>query len=353
MLELLRASVLNTTPNISIDIQADWDNLMDVSKSQNIIAWIWDGICKLPKEQQPPRNQRVSWGLSAELTWKGYNRQEEVLSELTQVCKQEGIQILLMKGIELSKLYPKPQSRPSSDIDIYLFDDYEKGNQLFGDGLNNFNHKHTSFDYHGVHIENHLTPIDTDSFYQKRVEDYLESEMHSLCMTEAGYLIFTPLPYLVYLTTHAIRHFEMDDMIPIRIFLDIAFFIREHQSEIDMNECYETCKKLKIEKALVLFVIIAEEILSINIPLYSKTIISHKDAELAKYCFLEGIIEKRSPYEIYTIKDLFEQWEWYIKCCRLYKYIPKTLQEKYLEFRHQVGITIKAMQRMIKNGSRN
>ena len=105
---------------------------------------------------------------------------------MVEVCRQNGIRLLLMKGHGLSELYPKPQSRPSGDIDIYLFDDYEKGNFLFGDGVNSFNKKHASYDYHGVHIENHKMPLDTDTKLEREIGAYLQSDIGNVCLSTTG-----------------------------------------------------------------------------------------------------------------------------------------------------------------------
>jgi len=348
MLEFLRSAILNYNPNIPKDTTIDWDKLMDITAGQNVLAWVWDGICKLPIDQQPPRQYRINWGLSVQGCWDEYSKQKSVLSELIQVCQNNDMRLLLLKGYDLSLLYPKPQSRPSSDIDIYLFNDYDKGNDLFGSSAGVFNHKHTSFDYHGVHVENHLTPIDTDTFYQKRVEEYLESNMSEVVESKYGYWTFPAISNLVYLTTHAIRHFRLDDLIPLRIFVDIAFFIRAYKDKIDVEECERVMKKLEIDKSLSIFVVIAQEMLGLDVPRIITYSIPRKDAQLAKWCFLEGLFEKDPPYEIRSMRSLGKQWNWYFRYIRLYKYIPKTFYEKYMDFKHQVGITTKAIRRIVK-----
>ncbi len=91
-----------------VDVEVDWDGLMDVSKSQGFIAWVWDGICRLPVEQQPPRQYRINWGMSAQEIWDRYEKQKKVLAEMVEICNHNNMRLLLMKGIGLSELYPKP-----------------------------------------------------------------------------------------------------------------------------------------------------------------------------------------------------------------------------------------------------
>ena len=89
MLEFVRAAVLEREPKIPFNVAIDWDKLMDVSTEQGLIAWVWDGICRLPQEQQPPRQQRINWGLSAQEIWQRYVQQKEVLAEIVEVLQSE------------------------------------------------------------------------------------------------------------------------------------------------------------------------------------------------------------------------------------------------------------------------
>lgn len=235
MLEFVRAAVLEREPQIPSNVAIDWDRLMDMATEQGLIAWVWDGICGLPQEQQPPRQQRINWGLSAQDIWQRYEHQKEVLAEMVEVCRQNGIRLLLMKGLGLSELYPKPQSRPSGDIDIYLFDDYEKGNFLFGDGVNYFYNKHASYDYHGVSIENHMTPLDTDTKFEREIGAYLQSDIGNVCLSTTGYYIFSPISNLVYLVSHSLRHFNPYQAVPIRNIIDIIRFTWYYKEKITIS----------------------------------------------------------------------------------------------------------------------
>ena len=91
MLEFVRAAVLERSPHVPQNIRIDWDRLMDMAAEQGLIAWVWDGICKLPVEMQPPRQQRISWSLSAQEIWDSYGHQKSVLKEVVAVCEQNNM----------------------------------------------------------------------------------------------------------------------------------------------------------------------------------------------------------------------------------------------------------------------
>ena len=135
MLEFVRAAVLNRIPAVPQYLVIDWDKLMDISVEQGVLAWVWDGVCMLPNDQQPPRMYRINFGMSAQKVWDMYEKQWIVLKEIITRCEQSKIRLLLLKGIGLSVMYPKPQSRSCGDIDIYPFEDFDKFNLLFQDNL--------------------------------------------------------------------------------------------------------------------------------------------------------------------------------------------------------------------------
>ena len=87
MFEFVRAAVLERGPVIPQDVEIDWNRLMDISTEQGLIAWVWDGICKLPLERLPPRQYRINWGMSAQEIWDRYWQQKKVLREMVEVCE--------------------------------------------------------------------------------------------------------------------------------------------------------------------------------------------------------------------------------------------------------------------------
>lgn len=348
-IELLRASVLGEEPFVPNDVSIDWDYLFELSARQNVLALVWESICKLPQECHPSRQQRISWGLTAQECVKKYSEQRIVLAEITSVCTSKGIKLLLLKGIGLSMVYPNPQLRTCSDIDIFLFEDYEKGNELFGDDNNVFKYKHTSFDYHNVHIENHRTPLDTNTCFQRKIERYIESHLSNSIKCSEGYYVLSPLSNLVYLLTHAIRHFEIDNLISLRMIMDIALFVKENQYVIDSKDCARVLKELNIDGCFALFMVIAEELLKQPMPLYNRDLLCQNDAEMAKSLFLLGKYEKESSLKKNNLNSLFRQWKWFLVARKLYKYIPKSVSERLRELIHQFGYIVKYVFRIPMN----
>ena len=350
MLELVRAAILERDPAIPIDYNVDWDRLMDLSKNQGLIAWVWDGICRLPIEMQPPRLYRINWGMSAQEIWDRYEQQKKVLSEMVEICNYNNMRLLLMKGIGLSELYPKPESRPSGDLDIYLFNDYEKGNNLFGNGVNYFYNKHASYDYHGVHIENHVTPLDTDTKFEREIGSYLQSEMGNISLSTEGFYVFSPIANLVYLVTHSLHHFNPNQAVPLRNILDVIWFTWTYREKLSPSHCYQVMSKLGLDSTFELFLIMGEMVLGINMPEYHIGKVKQKHIDDIRNYILKSGSKLFVSDELSTGKQLQLLYQNYrqVKC--IYYYLPSKNDNLLIfTFRHCIAVPLKCIFKIPKD----
>lgn len=290
MLELLRSAVLDRTPVLDPDVNVDWDDLMDRASKQGILAWVYDGICKLPKEQQLPRQQRINWALSAQEIWDRYHKQKEVLADMVKVCDENGMRMLLLKGIGLSELYPKPESRPSGDIDVYFFDDFKRGNALFRAKKVGHYEKHTEFTYKGVLIENHLRLVDLDTPRRRRANQYFLSYMKESCITKEGYYLLDPIRNLVFLIMHALSHFRHAGAMELswRSIIDISMFLYQNESVLTKDVCFDIMDELGLAESFELFVKLGEMLLGIDLSEYHRSKVSENELSKAYDVILCG-----------------------------------------------------------------
>lgn len=272
LLELLRSAVLDRDPNLPKDVVVNWDELMDISSRHGVLAWVWDGICKLPVGQQPPRQQRINWALSAQEIWNRYHKQKTVLSEMVEVCNKNDMRLLLLKGIGLSELYPKPESRPSGDIDFFLFGDYEKGNRLFSEGKSfHETDLHSELTYHGIAIENHKTIVYPNSKVKRAVSEYLLANLDKVELSPKGYYELSPLQNLPYLMMHSLNHVNYGNgasLLPIRHIIDLGIYLKNHQSILPQSIVFQLMDRLGLFKSFQLIVQLSESILDIDLHEY-------------------------------------------------------------------------------------
>lgn len=340
LLELLRSAVLDKEPNLPKDIVVNWNELMDVSSRHGVLAWVWDGICKLPIDQQPPRQQRINWALSAQEIWDRYHKQKAVLSEMVDVCNKNDMRLLLLKGIGLSELYPKPESRPSGDIDIYLFKDYDKGNDIFCHKDSKFCNKHTEFDYLGVHIENHQTPLDVDTKQRRLVEAYVENELSLSTVTTQGYYVMQPMTNLVYLVMHTIRHCEPNTYIHLKNIVDIGLFIIKNSKDIDACNCYSIFKRLNLATQFELLVVMVECVLGVSLIGYQYGLVSLKQKKFIKKSMVISLMENPVPNGFPFIMGSPQKWiQYFTLVCMYRKFSDKEVHYYTKIFRH-LGVVL-------------
>lgn len=270
MLELVRAAVLEREPVIPQNIAIDWDRLLDISAEQGLLALVWDGICRQPAELQPSRQQRINWGLSAQEICDTYDHQKSVLQNMVKACEQEGVKLLVFKGISLSLLYPNPASRPAGDIDIFLFGDYSKGNGILANNkIDHENSKCSEFHYQGVKIENHrhFFPRTYKKYFC--IDAYLNSTLDEVEKTSDGYYVFSSLANLVLNVVHAVTHIvNTTDPLLIRSVLDIAMILNKEESGFTPTECKKLMLQLGIDRSFDLLVRASEWILNIDLSRY-------------------------------------------------------------------------------------
>ena len=326
LLELVRASVLQRMPAIPNDVSIDWDKLMDLSQEQGLIAWVWDGVCKLPPEQQPPRQYRINWGLSAQEIWDRYELQKSVLQEIVAICKNNHMRLMLLKGLALSDLFPNPHSRPSGDIDIYLFEDFEKGNKLFSSGQCPETELHTSFEYRGVEIENHKIFVYNNSKVKGMVGEYLLDHTNDVVLSPHGYYTFAPLPNLVYLLMHALNHVNYaseDTIFSLKHILDLGLFVRQNRSELPPDRVLKTIKELRLAKSFELIVYLSEWLLGDELKEYHCNIIKVKDLCQIRVLFENLGLSIPLPHHTTLLKQSIGIWGRYRELRPVSKYIPK------------------------------
>lgn len=98
--------------------------------------------------------------MTAERQEKRYRRQQEKTAKMAAAFAENGIRMLVLKGLGLSRDYPVPAHRECGDIDIYLFGASDEGDRLLLQmGAQPYFDvpKHSSHTWDGILIENHRT----------------------------------------------------------------------------------------------------------------------------------------------------------------------------------------------------
>ena len=216
----------------------DWSSLVNLAARQGVLCVARDGLVQMPGIS---RELLIRWELCVQKLEARNKKQRAVIKELVALFRENGIEMLLLKGIGLSELYPDPYHRECGDIDIFLFGDYEKGNKVIeelGIEVEKDGSKHSKFYYKGVPVENHKTFLNVEyTQTDKNLEKYLhkilyEQGFDSIVIDDTPVRIPTPDFTAIFLIRHDITHFLASGLV-LRHFCDLALFFEKNRTRID------------------------------------------------------------------------------------------------------------------------
>lgn len=228
----------------------DWNGLVNLAARQGVLCVARDGLdqieqcggmTKINRIPGLSRELLIRWELSVQKLEARNKRQRAVINELVALFKENGIEMLLLKGIGLSELYPDPKHRECGDIDIFLFGNYEKGNKVIADlgiDVDKKGTKHSNFFFKGVPVENHKTFLNveytqTDKNLEKHLHKILsEQGFDSIVIDGTEVRIPTPDFTAIFLSRHDITHFVASGLV-LRHFCDLALFFERNCARIN------------------------------------------------------------------------------------------------------------------------
>ena len=283
MLELTKTALHGTAPDENLFInagEAEWNELFELSAVQGVMVLSLNGAMQLPKKLQPPIAPKLRWVAGVEAVEKRYRHQLETAKDLSSRFRENGIRMLLFKGISLSRLYHIPYSREFGDIDIFLCGKSKEGDVLLeqiADRKRISSKKHVRFFYRGILIENHHTFLNHVSFNCFHHSKDLEKQLMTL-LAEAGItgeadfdksgqtdktLLFPPADFdALFVTLHLLTH--LPGGIIVRYLCDLTFIFTVYKGKIDFSLYRNTLSKAGLLKLADIFVSLAVRYLGLN-----------------------------------------------------------------------------------------
>ena len=235
------ASAAVADGDIGIPVEdIDWECIAQASIRQGILGLALDAIGRLSVENRPPKPLLLQWIGRTEIMERQYDRHKERIEALAGFYKRHGIRMLLLKGYGCSLCWPRPEHRPVGDVDVYLFGKKDEADELAENGLGvkvcREYHKHSTFCFCGVEVENHAKFIDDVSHKSNiRFERILMSALErEECIASPIDNVLLPPPTFnaMFLLRHTGEHFASNE-ITLRQVLDVGMFFRHSHSSID------------------------------------------------------------------------------------------------------------------------
>lgn len=308
----------------------EWNVLKNLAFKQSVGAIVFDGALKFCLEhkdivfnQQEWKKNKLQWATNCMMIEDRNAKQIRILEELSVIWTLKGCNMLLMKGQANALYYPNPQHRSVGDIDCYLFQDYDKGNQIaesVGAKVDESWYKHSQIHYKGEMFENHQYFVHTrEGKRSKR----LENELRRYLVTESyekypgSDILLPPVMFnALFLTYHGLTHF-LSEGIRMKQVVDWAMFLKNEQHHIDWSEFYRICKQFNLLRYLYIMNDIAVHYLGVKVnhpdiiadSPYTKKVI-HSILYDDDYIFSSGEGSWRNRFHI--ISNLFKyRWKYH------------------------------------------
>lgn len=220
----------------------DWNELKDLVVKQGLDAIALDGIENLPEGQRPPKVFLLEWiGETLQGYEYRYELYQRAIAELADIYNGHGFKMMVLKGYACSLDWPKPEHRPSGDIDIWLFGQQKNADKLLekekGVEIDSSHHHHTVFYWRDFMVENHYDFVNIHAHrssyeLEKVFKELGQDDSHSVEVY--GEKVYLPPANLhaLFLIKHMVSHFAAAE-ISLRQVLDWAFFVEKHTDEID------------------------------------------------------------------------------------------------------------------------
>ena len=280
----------------------DWNNLSVLSSKQGVSAIVLDAISKLPEGQRPPRPLLLQWIGKVAMQEQIYEKHKKAIEELAAFYEQRGISMLLLKGYGCSLSYPKPNHRPTGDIDIYLFGKQHEADELvekeLGIKVYREYHKHSVFNFHGVEVENHAKFID-DASHKSNVcyEETLMDVLHERgCLESPIENMHLPSPTFnsLFLLRHTGEHFAANEII-LRHVLDIGTFFQKYHEKVGWGTVFDVYRKQRMDRFFDAIATICVEYLGMDASCFGSgdgRFSYHSNCDLAERILDDIFVEK-------------------------------------------------------------
>ena len=221
----------------------DWEALKALATEQGLLAVVLDGLDKLPSTSfDMPAALKKQW---IDEVLQGYEYRYELyrraIAEMAGFYNSHGFKMMVLKGYACSLDWPKPEHRPTGDIDIWQFGKQKEADAVLVSNkkieIDNSHHHHTIFFWRDFMVENHYDFINV---YARRSNKGLEEIFKELGRDDShavmvyGEKVYLPSANLhaLFLIRHMAAHFAAAE-ISLRQVLDWAFFVEMHANEID------------------------------------------------------------------------------------------------------------------------
>ena len=246
LLELINATLCKRPLNEKVfaeATEANWQRCFDLALQQNVLAMTFPAMSSLPKELRPSFTLWSKWMAYTQSVAEQSQYKRQVVEKFGSWLAEERLTTTILKGFSLSALYPNPNLREFSDIDIFSGKDYDAVNACFAKHevkVDSVDGHHAYLKVDGISIEHHF------AFSNTKVKNGLigpENELQQLVVKDqqptsiTGINFPNPVFTALFVGWHAYEHF-LQEKIELRHVIDWVFALKQlsEQEAETLNE---------------------------------------------------------------------------------------------------------------------
>ena len=256
MLQL--AAIGATGYSIEVDCtDIDWKKVIAVAKKQKVDCYVAYAL-KNNKDLPCPAEIRDPLIKEARSLVFSNALHRSAIIQLLEEMEAVGIHAVLLKGYAICDCYALPESRTSSDADIWvdLKDEDCACEFMKSKGFTvkpRWKNGHHAVCHHPTLgcVELHVILYDEiveDVWFGKMDGSEYVREPHMLVESEDGkYYTLAYTDHFIFLALHMIKHFILSGL-TLQMMLDVALYFRKHIKQINANRVWETINSLRYGK---------------------------------------------------------------------------------------------------------
>ena len=245
LLHLLGAYLREDAPGPADNV--DWEKLMELARIHGVVGIVaYMGrkypICPDPRYSGAFRSLCMG-------TISLYSRRHALALEMDRQLEDMGIDHILMKGFVLREDYPVPELRTFTDIDLVIRpEDRQRSHRLMlslgfavKDDWEPVYSYHRGDEYYEIHTQIMEVDVSEKADYRGY---FAKAWDHARAVSHHSYR-FTPEFHFLYMLTHIAKHVHQAGA-GIRLYLDVAAFLRRHGNALDWQWIRQELQELEL-----------------------------------------------------------------------------------------------------------
>lgn len=257
--QMLQIAAMGAT-GYSIDVDCkdiDWNKVIDVAGKHKVDCYV---AYALKNKKDLPCPDEIRDRLIKRARGLAFSNamHRSAIIRLLEEMEAAGIHAVLLKGYAISDCYALPESRISSDTDIWVDPkDEERACEFMrkqGFSVNpRWKNGHHAVCRHPVLgcVELHVILYDEiieDVWFGKMDGAEYVRESHMLVESEDGkYYVLGYTDHFIFLALHMIKHFIISGL-TLQMMFDVALYFRKYADQIDANRVWNTIGSLHYDK---------------------------------------------------------------------------------------------------------